>query len=55
MQTLTPRERAIWALLGDPHVVVPRPLEELVERITTAIKQQLASYIEAIQKSAAGS
>ncbi len=47
MQILTPKERAIWALLGDPHAAVPRPLEELVDRITTAIKQQVESYIEA--------
>ena len=35
---LSARERAVWALFGDPYMRVPSPLEAVVCRIEQAIK-----------------
>ena len=43
MSKLTPRERAIWAICGDPYSHIPLPLVELVNRIETAIKQAITA------------
>ncbi len=37
----TPRERAVWALLGDDQARVPETLQDLVKRVEHAIRQAI--------------